>query len=320
MKTTVMDLREALEARDLASFLDGYPTLAVEEMQSPSLTLVTQHLLPPILRETVARGMSGAQIVRLYQLVRSGALLVVENDLLEAINERLAPAWREVRGEEVALPPSLVTFKETDEPQAVPRTRPVSPSPGAASATLLHRVVIASSFTIGTAAASDAGGFKKNVCASSQEREFLKAIRAFFPTLRAYPNVTLSTFIDIDSTPLRLSPRHRSFARVAQADVLLCTEDEDPIAVIELDSNYHDRSEAIERDALKDELLDMAGVTLVRVRPDDTRNVRAEDFYSLLTTEADVLDKLRPKRMRPRRNHDMLVPAEEAYQRSEVNA
>ena len=84
------------------------------------------------------------------------------------------------------------------------------------------------------------------------------------------------------------------------------------------DERGHERDEAAERDQLKDELLKLAGVTLVRIRAEDTKNVRAEDFNSLLMAEAEMLNKLRPRRLRPRRNPNMLVPAEEACRVSDM--
>ena len=91
---------------------------------------------------------------------------------------------------------------------------------------------------------------------------------------------------------------------------MLCTIDEDPIAGIELDSVHHDTEEAIERDELKNTIFQLAGLPLVRIRPSDEKAVRAEDFYDLLVSDSDRLDRLRPRRLRPRRTHDFPVPAE----------
>lgn len=59
-------------------------------------------------------------------------------------------------------------------------------------------------------------------------------------------------------------------------------------------------------------LFKLAGLPLVRIRAADTTAVRAEDFYDLLMAESTTLDTLRPRRLRPRRSHDFLVPAEVA--------
>ena len=122
----------------------------------------------------------------------------------------------------------------------------------------------------------------------------------------------LKNFIDIDKLEATAPARARKYAWLAQVDVLLCTADEDPVAGIELDSMHHDTEEAAERDELKNMLFKLAGLPLVRIRPDDEKAVRAEDFYDLLMAESKTLDALRPRRMRPRRTHDFLVPAESA--------
>jgi hypothetical protein len=178
----------------------------------------------------------------------------------------------------------------------------------------VQRIVLSSSFSVGAVRLSDTMSFKKNVCLSNQEREFLKAVRQYFPSYWAYPNVPLRNFIDVDGFVGRLSERHRSFSRAAQVDVLLCTDDEDPVAGFELDSVHHDDEDAVERDRLKEDLFRIAGVPMFRIRPDDTRNVRAEDFYDLLCAQDAELDKVRPRRLRPRRSHDMLVPASTSAQ------
>lgn len=180
----------------------------------------------------------------------------------------------------------------------------------------MQRVVVSSSFCIGPVRMTDSLSFKKNLCLSSQEREFLKAVRQYFPSFWAYPNVALRNFIDVDGFIGRLSDRHRTFSWSAQVDVLLCTDDEDPVAAFELDSVHHDNEDAAERDHLKDERLGLAGLPLIRIRPSDTRNVRAEDFFDLLCAQHQELDKLRPRRLRPRRVHDMLVPADAQFARS----
>lgn len=174
----------------------------------------------------------------------------------------------------------------------------------------MKRIVIASAYQMGRMDASDAFSFKKNLCASSQEGEFLRAVRQFFPSLRAYPNLPLRNFIDLDALGPLADESMRRYCWGSQVDVLLCTEDEDPVAGIELDSVHHDNEATQERDMLKNRLFKLAAIPLIRIRPANTANARAEDFYDLLMAEADSLDALRPRRLRPRRNHDMLVPAE----------
>jgi len=317
MDSAVQELRVHLESRDLGAFLAEYEIRAATA-GSIELTTVTQRILPGVLLELFGAGrVTDEQTVQLWRLVRTGRLVMVENVLLEAINERLDTAWREVNGPDAPAPEKLLTFGPDEQSRVASRP---APSPVHTGALPMQRIVVSSAFSIGASRLSDGLTFKKNVCLSSQEREFLKAVRQYFPSFWAYPNVPLRNFIEVDGFISRMSERHRSFSWASQVDVLLCTDDEDPVAGFELDSVLHDAEEAADRDRLKNELFEMAGIPLLRIRPDDTRNVRAEDFYDLLCAKEAELEKLRPRRLRPRRTHDMLVPAEaratQAYESS----
>jgi hypothetical protein len=231
---------------------------------------------------------------------------------LTAINLRIDDAMR-LAEPEVELPvPRLVTFSQLDESRQRRGTRPnkVTPEPHVVHATEVKRVAIVSTFNVGVWSAVDAFDFRKNVCASQQEKEFIRAVRQYFPSLQAYPNLPLRSFIDIARLEGTVPVRARSYAWSAQVDVLLCTADEDPVAGIELDSVHHDTDDATERDELKNLLFNLSGLPLIRIRAGDEKAVRAEDFYDLLMSESKTLDAIRPRRLRPRRTHDFLVPAE----------
>jgi hypothetical protein len=320
MSAAVQELRALLEERDIGRFLAAYERVEIEH-RSIELTGVTQRIFPTVLREALLRGnLASEDVVKLWSLVRTGRLVLVENDLLEGINAVLNGAWRDVKGPETTLPDKLLTYSSDPEPAPRPRARPTAEPSGTENAIPMRRIVIGSAFTLGSARLSDSLAFKKNICASSQEREFIKAVRQYFPNLSAYPNVPLKNFMDVDGLIGRLSDRHRNYAWAAQVDLLLCTDDEDPVAGFELDSALHDTDEVRERDHLKDELFSMAVIPLLRIRADDTANVRAEDFYDLLVAESETLDQLRPRRLRPRRNHDTLVPAEVAVRSTATRA
>ncbi len=314
MNVTAENLRTLLEEHDVGGFLAAYEALVPgNDIRAIDLTAITQRIFPTVLGEKLANGgLSGEDTVRLWRLVRSGRLLVVDNDLLEGINALLDVAWREVEGPDAPLPPKLLTYREAPEASSPARhfARPAAALAKEGNEIPMRRIVLASAFTLGPVHLSDVMTFRKNMCASSQEREFLQAVRQFFPSLRAYPNVPLRNFMDVDGFVLRLSDRHRQYSWATQVDVLLCTDDEDPVAGFELDSVLHDSDEARERDQLKDELFSLADIPMVRIRADDTAHVRAEDFYDLLVADSEMLDRLRPRRLRPRRNHDMLIPAE----------
>lgn len=301
-------IRELLEAEDIGGFLSAYAEYLATGQQEPAATNLTQRLLPPVLLRCLqGERLPAPALVQLYRLVASGRLLVVENDVLHAINLRVDQAMRQVEpGVKLPVTP-LRTF--SDEAAAPPPVR--RPEDGdVMRVRRVTRVAVASAFSFETWSVSDAFDFRKNLCASRQEGEFLQAVRQFLPNLQAYPNVPLRNFIDIDRLEERLPVRVRNYAWSAQVDVLLCTRDEDPVAGIELDSIHHDSEEARERDELKNKLFQLAGLPLIRIRPDDVKSVRAEDFYDLLVAQAGEMEMLRPRRLRPRGTYDSLVPAE----------
>jgi hypothetical protein len=291
--------------------LSAYAEYLASGLQEPAATNLTQRLLPPVLlRCLLAERLPAPALVQLYRMVLTGQLLLVENDVLHAINLRVDAAMHQV---EPAVPrpvAPLRTFRDAPAPERPKEAVRKPPDGDVMRVRRVSRVAIASAFYFETWAVSDAFDFRKNLCASRQESEFLQAVRLFAPNLHVYPNVSLRNFIDVDKLEDRLPLKVRNFAWASQVDVLLCTRDEDPVAGIELDSIHHDNEEAAERDELKNNLFKLAGVPLVRIRADDVKAVRAEDFYDLLVSQAGELEMLRPRRMRPRRTYDSLAPAE----------
>jgi hypothetical protein len=314
MSSIVEQLREQLEAHDVGGFLAAYQEYRRHGGVEPAVTGLTQRMFPPLLRSAFkAEQLSASDIVLLWRLVRDGRLLLVENDLLVGINLRINDAVKAVEPDTNVPVQPLATF---DDRKSAAATRHRGPSCSRAincasvPVTEVKRVAVASSFSFGVWSTVDAFDFRKNLCASRQEYEFLSAVRQYFPSLRAYPNQPLRNFVDIEKLEATVPLRARNYAWSAQVDVLLCTADEDPVLGIELDSVHHDTDEVAERDELKNLLFKLAGLPLVRIRAADTEAVRSDDFYDLLIAESRTLDTLRPRRLRPRRTHDFLVPAE----------
>jgi hypothetical protein len=312
MQSDLQILRGFLEAREIENFLALIEHVATRVHGLIEFTVLTQTLLPPLLREWLSLpNIPSRSIIQLWALIRNDVILVVENDLLSTINSRLDSAWCDFAGKTEFSPEKLRLFPECIEtPQRSPAQPLRSPPKIGDPAISMRRIVLRSAFVLGSVRLNDLTTAKRNLCASSQEREFLKAVRLFLPNAWAYPNVPLRNFIQIDGILPPLSNRQQHYSRTAEVDVLLCTHDEDPIVGFELDSALHDSDIARERDNLKNQLFALAGIPLLRIRSDDTSNVRAEDFYDLLMAEKETLDKLRPSRLRPRRNHDSLVPSE----------
>lgn len=315
MNSTIETMQGRLESRDISGFLSAYAEYRTKQPSDPKMLGLTQKVLPVMLRRGFADNtLDAVTIVQLWRMVRGESLIFIDNDLLEALNLRIDEALRTVDPTAILPAPRLPIFEESNKLKVPGKhrneTNVTARLDTNGSVVEVKRVAIVSTFMLGTWSMADAFDFRKNLCASNQEREFLQAVRQYFPSMRAYPNFPLRNFIDIDKLEERLPVRVRNYAWAAQIDVLLCTEDEDPVAGIELDSAHHDSDEAAERDQLKNQLFQIAGLPIVRIRASDTKSARAEDFYDLLQAESEALSKLRPRRLRPRRNHESLVPAE----------
>ncbi|MBY4714901.1 DUF2726 domain-containing protein [Burkholderia cepacia] len=314
MSPTIENMRTLLESRDVQGFLKAYIKYRASQPSEPTVLGLTQSVLPTVLRQGFdSDTLDAATVVALWHAVRGGNLILVDNELLEGINLRIDKALH-VIDPTARLPAARLPIFGDEEKRFTAGARPPAPLKPLReiSATIpeFKRIAITSTFMVGTWSMADAFICTKNLCASNQEHEFLQAVRQYFPSLRCYPNVPLRNCIDIDKLSELLPPRVRNYAWAAQVDVLLATEDEDPVAGIELDSVRHDDEERAEGDELKNQLFVLAGLPLIRIRPGDELLVRAEDFYDLLMRESDALDRLRPRRLRPRRTHEALVPAE----------
>ena len=138
-------LREHLEGRDLGAFLATYVQVAPES-HSAELMGVTQRVLPAVLREMLtANNVASADIVQLWRLLRSGRLLVIDDDIIASINDRLANAWGEVAGAGAEPPQPLLPL--ANEPAGLrTRIRPSRREPvtDAQGFTSMHRVVVVS--------------------------------------------------------------------------------------------------------------------------------------------------------------------------------
>ena len=177
MSRDLEDLKALLDERNLVDFFEAFGQFHGSVRADPGLMVVTQRLLPAILLEELAHGgLSPEEIVSAYRLIRAGILIVVDNTILAGINERLLSAWAHVHGTEDPAPPKLVLFaEESATPAKAPAApRPAHAAPGAIS---MERIVLSCEFAIGFTALSDLVAMKRNLTASPQEREFLRAVR-----------------------------------------------------------------------------------------------------------------------------------------------
>lgn len=157
---------------------------------------------------------------------------------------------------------------------------------------------------------ANGGEARRTLLRSPQEREFMKAARAYFVGREVLPNVRLANFIDVGHLAGRLPSDFRRYARLAEADVLIATPvDFDPIGVIELDSAYHDTPMAKLRDGMKERMLEMAGIPFVRLRAEPVEAVSADTFYALLEDQWQKFEAFKPQGWREREGHTRLCPA-----------
>lgn len=175
----------------------------------------------------------------------------------------------------------------------------------------LERRIAVTDYQLGRweSSGANAGAGRRTLLRSPQEREFMKAARAYFVGREVLPNVRLSNFIDVDQLGGSLPSDFRRYARLAEADVLIATPvDFDPIGVIELDSAYHDTPMAKLRDAMKGRLFEMAGIPLVRLRAEPVEAVSADTLYELLQNQWQKFEAFKPQGWREREGYTRLCP------------
>jgi Protein of unknown function (DUF2726) len=118
---------------------------------------------------------------------------------------------------------------------------------------------------------------------SHQEKEFYHAVRSFYPQQLIGVNVSIHAVVNLDLVRAQLTNRERNYFYKALLDCVVYNIDDEyrPMIVFEIDSPLHDDQNQIERDALKDRILAVAGLRLVRIRPDQSRTNRRQ-FLALL--------------------------------------
>lgn len=119
---------------------------------------------------------------------------------------------------------------------------------------------------------------------SSQERAFYLAMLETVPKLLPFPNLAMSVALDYQALEPKISAEARSFFFRGQFDCVVVDPAQDyrPLHFFELDSVFHDTTEAINRDRLKDEICSAAGIKLLRVRAFEQKETTQEAFAQLI--------------------------------------
>jgi hypothetical protein len=116
---------------------------------------------------------------------------------------------------------------------------------------------------------------------SSLETHFYQALKDVFPSYFIYPNVALSNIFEKDQIFPHLNSEQRKFYFNGVVDFVVYdpTDGHIPKYFFEVDSFYHDRQEAIIRDAKKNAIFNSANIMLHRIRPDSDSLTTKHDFF-----------------------------------------
>jgi hypothetical protein len=109
-------------------------------------------------------------------------------------------------------------------------------------------------------------------------------VQKTFPSYLPYPNVAVSAVIDFEAVKGELTATARSYFFKAMFDCVLFdpTDGHQPVHFFELDSKFHDTTEAKTNDRLKNEICVAANVKLIRIRAFDTSERTVEAFSGLV--------------------------------------
>jgi len=161
------------------------------------------------------------------------------------------------------------------------------PASGKARQAILQvkRVVQIMQMFLGDGQFSDATGICRSVFRSPQERTFLRALSLRFPGLLALPNYPLDQIVALDRVG-EVDSKTLRYGRNCRLDAVLIVPDEgDPVAVFELDSQYHDLPENAARDAMKNSLIAATGLPFFRLRAESPESMTTDEWYALLSDQ-----------------------------------
>ena len=307
MSDSIERLKVLLNEDALDAFLETFELYASASDFDLKCMALTQVELPSALRRHFLNStISPGAIVSVWRMVTSGVLLLVENDLRILINRHIDASLKLVQPKARRPAKPLEIFQDLQVSKKNSRFRCPQPRPQTESIQM-NRVSIVNTFEVRTWSSSSAFDLRRNMCGSPDEKEFLRAIRLYFPAFLSYPNIALHSFINLHELGAVIPDSFHVFAEQAQVNVLLCTPDEDPVAAFELDLPGHESKQSVQANKVKKTLFQLAGLPLIRIRPESLNTIRAEDFFDLLNIEnASAL--IRPYRLHPRSKHEGLVP------------
>ncbi len=116
---------------------------------------------------------------------------------------------------------------------------------------------------------SKANGVVKPIFNSNREKRFYDVLIGAFPNYLVFPNMACSAIFDYERMKELLADadQFRHFLMAIVDFCVVSTIDYAPVVAFEIDSDYHDSPERIEKDSIKDQIFQLGGVPLIRWRP-----------------------------------------------------
>ena len=133
---------------------------------------------------------------------------------------------------------------------------------------------------------------RKTLFNSYQEVEFFLALKRVFDSYQIYPNVGLSSIIDINKIKEKLDQKEIEYFFKSSVDFAVFEPFKNyiPIYFFEIDSVYHDTEEQIVKDRIKSKIFSLSGQKLYRIRK-NIDSVDEEEFEKLIRDIRKSIDK-----------------------------
>lgn len=99
------------------------------------------------------------------------------------------------------------------------------------------------------------------------EISLYQVLLELFPQHFVFPNISLKTIVDTEKLREAISSEQLSYLFMAHVDfAIISTTSYMPVLAIEKDSSYHDNDSALKKDEMKNSILKVSGIPLVRIR------------------------------------------------------
>jgi very-short-patch-repair endonuclease len=123
----------------------------------------------------------------------------------------------------------------------------------------------------------------KSIFKSKQERLFFLALRNCFPLFYIYPNIALSTIINLIAVEDILDGKEKKFYYNTTIDFVVIDQFNDfkPMFAVELDSEWHRLNNQQSKDEIKNKIIKQAGLPFYRIE-NMNKYKSVEDFEQVI--------------------------------------